>query len=204
MKKITFIIGSMSLLLFTTSNVDAAVRDKDNTKTATFELTANPDGLDVEAANLQFGQHMILNQSIEAKAINDTSVSVHDHSGSRKGWTLELEMSKFTSGGDTAHGVQLFFPNVTPTTTTTVAAGSPPATFGTSNSFLDSTTGLIVNDDSIPVTLAGAQVGKGYGDWELPYKHSNNQRVQIKVPIGQKIGDYSSTLTYSLTDAPTP
>lgn len=205
MRKVLFTVGIISLLSLSAINANAATQDSNDEKNASFELTQNTDGtLLVKAADLQFGKHTIQSTDITAKATNDTSISVTEFSGEKPGWNLSVSMSKFSDGTNTASGTQLFFPNVTPTTTTTGAGSYAPVLLGTKTAFIGTATGVIVNDDDLKVPLAGAKAGNGYGDWLLPFKDDDGSRVQLKVPTGQKIGNYTSTLTYTIEDTPIP
>lgn len=173
-------------------------------KIATFEITENPEGtLKVEADDLIFGDHTIVPGDIMARTRANSSVRVTEYSGIRPGWNLKVQMGKFTdsSTGAVADGVQLFYPKVTPKTTTAgTASANPPTTLEGASSFLDSLTGKIVSDDNEPVSIATAADGKGYGIWELPY--ADDERVQVNIPFGQRIGSYSAILTYTIEEGP--
>lgn len=173
-------------------------------KTATFEITENPEGtLKVEADDLTFGDHTIVPGDIMARTRVNSSVRVTEYSGTRPGWNLKVQMGKFTdsSTGAVADGVQLFYPKVTPKTTTEgTASANPPTILDGASSFLDSLTGKIVSDDNEPVPIATAANGKGYGIWELPY--ADDERIQVNIPFGQRIGSYSAILTYTIEEGP--
>lgn len=196
-------LGSFLLLgfLVPTISVDAAQED---TKKVTFDIIDNPTGtLKVEADDLIFGDHTIVPGDILAKTRTNSSIRVTEFSGERPGWNLKVKMDKFTDSttGAVADGVQLFYPKVTPTTTTGGAASSnAPTILAGENSFLESMTGKIVNDDNVLVKIASADVGKGYGQWELPYQ--DDERIQLNIPFGQRIGSYSAVLTYTIEESP--
>ncbi|MGX7024903.1 WxL domain-containing protein [Vagococcus hydrophili] len=203
MKKVTFLIGMLSFLTISGMSVDAAQQDSSQKK-AEFQITENENGtIKVEAELLRFGDHTLLPSDINAKTKEDTRVKVTEFSGNRPGWTLKVKLDKFKSGTDEANGTRLFYPIVTPTTTTGGDASTKaPVTVGAQDSFLDDLKGTIVNDDNVPTKIAVAEKGKGYGEWTMSY--SGNNRIQLNVPAGQKVGAYSAELIYMIEDAPTP
>lgn len=209
MKKKKIIFGPLFLLgtmiLVTTNNVFA---EKAEEKVdATFEIIENPEGtLRVEATPLTFGAHKIVPTDINAKATVNSNIKVTEFSGAKKGWKLEVQMNQFKDKNDStivAKDVKLFYPKVTPVSGMTGDQSAyAPTIFGTDTSFLDSIQGTIVDDSNTPVLLAEAVTGKGFGDWTLPYDNVNNTLVQIKIPAGQKIGNYKSELLYTASNTP--
>lgn len=199
MKKTTIAIGLLSLLALGATNVDAAVAtDK---KTAEFEITENEGGtLLITATTLNFGQHTITPNEIKGSATVDSSIKVTEFSGDKPGWNLTVSMAPFEDDkSNVATGTRLFFPQVTPTTTTGGdAPANAPTTENADDSFEGTLKGRIVESDNSPAKLGSATAGKGFGEWTMSYSGAN--RAQFSVPSGQKVGKYSSVLTYTVND----
>lgn len=179
----------------------------DKTSDATFEIEENTTGtLLLDVADLQFGKHAVSPNDITGKATNNTNTKITEFSGSKPGWKLQVKMSKFEDAtkSKTAKDVQLFFPQVNPIATDPSGQTDAPTILGVSNSFVDTLKGTIVKDDNVNVTLATAAVGKGYGEWTLPYDVTGGkgERAQIKIPTGSQVASYTSKLTYTLTEGP--
>lgn len=210
MKKAIVFLGITSVFLLGGSYISAVQIDQDNTKTATFTLDPNKKGsIEVKATSLTFGKHAQSSTDIVAWATNNSTVTVTEFSGEKPGWTLKVKMSQFEDGDDTtkvAHGTSLFFPAVTPTTTTGGNAHlDTPETMKGDTGFIDNRLGVLVDDTNSDVILAHARKGKGYGEWILPYDKDSNvtkNRVQLKIPVGQRVGNYRATLTYTVEDVP--
>ena len=186
------------------TNVLAAEQDSKKTD-ATFEIVANPDGtIMIEANSLLFGPQTISPRDVDAKATNDLNIKVTEFSGWKPGWTLQVQMSKFKDGTSEAKDIKLFYPNVVPTTTTGGDANKHlPISDGKDKGFIDENVkGTIVEDNNTPVTLAGAKAGNGYGEWTLAYGASADTNVQLRIPTGQVVGNYKSTVTYTVRDTP--
>lgn len=173
-------------------------------KEATFEITPNLNGtLNVEAENLSFGNHALSPNDVKAKAKENTTIDVTEFSGVRPGWRLQVQMKKFEDGSKVARGIELFYPKVTPITETGGGASqNPPIIHGPNKSFIDNLDGTIVKDDDVPVRLATAGVGSGYGKWVLPYNFTDGSLIQLKIPAGQQVGNYSTKLTYTALEGP--
>ena len=203
MKHLFFLTTCLFLVGITNEMKAAELSNNADTK-ATFELEPNQKGsVILTADDLYFGIHQQSHLDIDAKAKNAVAIKVTEFSGGKPGWVLKVTLDKFTSDSDTAEGLQLFYPNVVPKTS--VVSGKPyaPVSKGTDDSFFSDVTnkGTIVNDDKAPIILAEAAEGHGYGDWEFLY--SGDNVVQLKIPTGQKVGDYKAVLTYTVEDVPT-
>lgn len=186
------------------TNVFAAEQDSKTTD-ATFEIVTNPNGtITVEANSLLFGPQTISPKVVNAKATNDLNIKVTEFSGWKPGWTLQVQMSKFKDGTSEAKDIKLFYPNVVPTTTTGGDANQhSPISEGKDNSFFDENIkGTIVEDNNTPVTLAGAKAGNGFGEWTFAYASAADTNVQLRIPTGQVVGNYKSTVTYTVRDTP--
>jgi len=207
MKKLLIPFSILGFFTIITSNVNAETIEAPPAK-ATFELEKGTNGtIEVQADNLTFGKHTLTPFDIITKTTSDSSVKVIEFSGEKPGWTLSVQLDKFEDkpNNNKIDGVRLFYPIVTPTTTTGGSASTDaPVSLGTNKSFDTSVslTGRIVNDDNVPVKLATAAKGKGYGTWTLPYNDAN--RIQLNVPSGQKVGSYTADLKYTVADIPTP
>lgn len=205
MKKI--LMGTLLLLnLGPVVGASAFAAEQDSKKTdATFEIVTNPNGtIMVEANSLLFGPQTISPRVVNAKAQNDLNIKVTEFSGWKPGWTLQVQMSKFMDGTSEAKDIKLFYPNVVPTTTTGGNANQhSPISEGKDKSFFDENVkGTIVEDNNIPVTLAGAKVGNGFGEWTFTYSTAADTNVQLRIPTGQVVGSYKSTVTYTVRDTP--
>ncbi|MFW8054135.1 WxL domain-containing protein [Vagococcus fluvialis] len=201
----SFLLVSCLLMVPNKTEVEAATATSPNK--ATFEITPNEKGsLLVAADNLDFGEHTLMPVEIKEKSKDKSTITVTEFSGKSPGWTLKVKLSPFyhkkgETGAIKAQGVELFYPQVTPKTTTGGTANqTPPIVLGNDDSFEDALKGTKVLDNEEAVKLAGAEVGKGYGEWKLEYDAAN--RVQIKIPLGMQVGNYSADLTYSAEDTP--
>lgn len=197
------IIVSSFILCFLNEGITDASLSKDESKKTTFQLVENQDGLNVYASNLYFGTHELKNEDLKIKAINDMSVNVTEITGKRTGWTLKAKLDKFEDQSRSINGASLFFPAVKPITTTGGAASTnPPIVYDDDMSFIGNVKGTAVQVSPSSVKLAQANVGKGYGEWELPY--AGDDKVQLNIPQGQQGGQYIAELTYTLEEGPVP
>ncbi|MBO0476479.1 WxL domain-containing protein [Vagococcus sp. DIV0080] len=208
MKKTVFFFFSLSLFMVGFINVGAIEKDSKE-KEVTFELTENKNGLTVDAGVLRFGEHDANFNEIIAVATNPMTVSVTEFSGNRTGWTLKVSLDKFSNvlkPTETINGAQLFFPQVTPEAgTPDLPTGIEPVTLGPDKGFKegDTTDGVRVNDNDSLIPIGKAEVEKGYGKWNLPYKTADDKGlIQLRIPANQKNGSYKSTVTYSVEDVP--
>jgi len=207
MKKTVFFLG-VSLVSMSSFNA-LAQTVTDDTKTATFELTPNEEGsLLLETSDLKFGSHTLSLNELVLPTINSSQIKVTEFSGSNPGWTLKVNLGEFEDKdtGKKLINAKIFYPKVTPTTTTGGSANdNPPTASGSDTSFNPDTPtipGKIVTAGSDNVILASAEKGKGFGEWIFNYDNDDT-KVLLKVPVGQSVGKYSSVLTYSLEDTPT-
>lgn len=199
MKKTIMTIGLLSFLILGAVNVNAVqATDK---KTADFEITENPSGtLLISATALDFGQHTISPAEIVGAATVDSNIKITEFSGNKPGWNLTLTMEPFKDvANNVAGGTRLFFPKVAPTTTTGGDASTKAPTMEESdNSFQGNLKGRIVESNNTPIKIGSAAKGNGFGEWSISYTGAN--RAQISIPTGQKVGKYTSTLTYTVND----
>lgn len=201
-KNCPFFFVILIFFLMPSTKVKAATATANNT--ATFNLIENTAGLSVSAENLNFGTHEGVQGEITAISKNDISVITSEYSGKRTGWKLSVTLDKFidSTSNKEIKGASLFYPKVTPINNEGISNAYAPISNGNTNSFFYSVLGTTVtqNDMGSSTPIASAEKGKGYGNWEFQYKGEN--RIQLKIPANQQVGNYTAIVTYSISDSP--
>lgn len=200
-KNILFGLSLSAIALMTSSVTFAASVNQD--ATATFNLVAPTETLKLtEASDITFKDATISAEDIVTTNSNDVNISIQELSGNAPGWQLSTKLSHFTGStkGKQLTGAQLFYPSVTPTTTTSGDTSAIlPNTLTTDNAFTGDDKGKVVSSGEDAVNIVIADVGKGYGSWTIQYP---TDKIQLKIPAGNLQDTYTATLTYTLTDSP--
>lgn len=157
--------------------------------------TGNEGSLTIDNVSpLRFDTHQLESGAVEYTTITkNPNVQITDKRGTGAGWTLQVVTSPFkdqTDGTKILKGAIVTLPigevesnagNVSP------APELREVQLGTDSETTDLQ------------TLMRADVNTGLGTWVNKFDPSN---VKIYVPSGNLAGDYVSTLTWSLVDAP--
>lgn len=197
-----FFIGGHHVLATT------ATTDKKASVSLTESTEPNASLLEItSASDLNFGSQAIGVDNMIFKDVNSPSITLTDIRGDAPGWNISVSLGEFktASGNKTLKGVKLFYPYVLMTTTegAIAVAERQPETIATDSSFDDeSVKGVLIESLETPTakTLMNAISGKGNGQWTANYIDKN--QIELYVPTGNLAGDYTASLTYTLTDGP--
>lgn len=145
--------------------------------------------------NFLFGDVTIGSTTVTAMDTNSNPfIQVSDKRGTGEGWTLKLAATPFKNE---EKGTQLAG------TTLTIGSINAQATDGNNPSAAPTVQsqayGTIETDGKI---IMKAAKDAGMGKWKGKFKTGNDNTVQLTVPSGNKAGDYTSVLTWTLSDAP--
>lgn len=148
------------------------------------------------ASSFEFNDTKITSGTVEATPKSDGAgldsnlygAQVTDVRGTGAGWNLTVQLDKLSEdGGHELKGATLSLPAGNVTTNnedSSNAATSTAVTLGT---------------DNTAQTILTASQDQGMGTW---FSEMNGDNVKLSIPGGQYSGNYTSTLTWSLTDAP--
>ncbi|MBC1417707.1 WxL domain-containing protein [Listeria fleischmannii] len=160
--------------------------------------TGNKGPLSIDyVPNFLFGQVAVGGSTLVLTDQNTNPfVQVSDNRGSGAGWTLKLSASSFKNNEDETKaliGTILTIGQVTPEAVDeTNASGLPTGSaqiFGAS--------------DTSAKTIMAAAADSGMGSWKGKFKTGTGANsVTLTIPAGNKVGSYTSTLTWSLNNAP--
>lgn len=156
--------------------------------------TGNTGALRIDyVSNIDFGSQKISSETKKYTAVTPAKffeAQVSDLRGNGAGWNLQVSYDSENPGFVSEDG--------------TVLAGAElklPA--GTAKSALDNqsqpaeTAAVTVNAEAQNIMTASKKAG--LGTWE---DQMDAQRISLKVPSGNLAGNYSATLVWTLTDAP--
>ncbi|MTD38627.1 WxL domain-containing protein [Erwinia sp. CPCC 100877] len=129
-------------------------------------------------------------------------VQVTDKSGNYAGWTLSVKRTEFVEGTDankTLAGTTLRFKNASLATTTDNPTAAPSTFVGAGTAGVE-----IPVDSKIDLVKAGASEGIGTWIYKMGADAAEGeQSVELDIPLAQyTVGNYTSTLTWTITDAP--
>lgn len=142
---------------------------------------------------LEFGEHELNGGKVEYITVSKSpNVQVSDNRGEGQGWTLQVTSTPFKDINDDTKilkGAVVSLPEGTMKTTAGNVSEKP-------------TPKAVVLDTDSPTTqtIMTAEQKKGMGTWVDLFDAS---QVKIAVPGGNYAGEYVSTLTWTLLDAPT-
>lgn len=205
MKKYILGVGLLGLGMAAVAGLSleaSAATDTADAK-ATFKLVAPSETLKItNATNLTFKDATISADDVVTTNSADVVIAIQELSGNAPGWQLSAKLSDFkgTTDTKTITGAQLFYPSVTPTTTTIGDTSAIlPVSVKTDTGFIGADTGKIISAGSDAANLVTASAGKGYGSWAITYP---TDKLQLKIPAGNLQDTYTATMTYTLTDTP--
>lgn len=171
---------------------NAAQTPNTTSTTATVGLKAGTNGSEgplsfKSAPNIAFASDITLNgasQTVSAQTV-DAPVSVSDLRGTGAGWDVSVTRTAFQTadGSHTLNGVL------------TLPAGTASATANDSKA--PTTNQVVVNDQA--ASVESAATGSGLGSWDDTL---DAKGVTLQIPNGAYAGAYTSTLTWTLADAP--
>ncbi|MFW5438185.1 WxL domain-containing protein [Paenibacillus apiarius] len=145
-------------------------------------------------APLLFDSHKLSGGDVTyTTTTTNPNVQVTDIRGTGAGWTLQVSATPFkdkTDGTKVLKGAVVTLPVGTLVTTLANVSTAP-----TANKVQLSTD----SDITAPQNLMAATANTGLGTWVDKFDAS---QVTIQVPAGNLTGDYESTLSWSLLDAP--
>jgi len=139
-----------------------------------------------QAPGVDFGSQTIDNSTTtyDADSVSD-SIKV-TNPGNTEGWSVSVSGTDFTDKTKTLKGAVLSFKDAEVSADDTANVSNHPT-----SSQVD------VNADN--QTILGANADEGIGKFTAGYTKEN---VQLLVPAGNSAGSYSSTLTWTLGNAP--
>ncbi|APB32040.1 WxL domain-containing protein [Vagococcus teuberi] len=181
-----------------------AAESASSTNTASFNLVSPKESLTIVADDLSFRTSTITANDLVTTSSTNLKINIQEISGNAPGWSLTAQLGDFVNSDSSKviKGTQLFYPNVTPTTTTIGDTSSiQPKSVGMEKAFSDGVSeGQVINGGGDPVTIADAAKGTGYGSWTFNYAMDS---VELKIPAGNLADAYTANLTYTLADKPT-
>lgn len=205
---LSFAIASLTLISLTilSSEITDAATTKTATSTATFELTENKNGMDLDATNIIFeSQETFETGELTTLQSNTSTININDFTGNAPGWKLNVSMTDFIGKkpNNKLNGASLTIPKT---------AIKPISEF---DSTLAPTIKPVMEEVVIGPTLGikklmSADEGKGYGEWQAEFKKLPNGQTGEQRPMaltfrsGNLVDEYESTLTFSLVSSPTP
>ncbi|MBC1403149.1 WxL domain-containing protein [Listeria booriae] len=162
------------------------------------EVTGNSGPLSIDyVPNFIFGDVSIGGGTTKVVDQNSNPfVQVSDHRGTGAGWSLKLAATPFINNdveGEELLGTEITLKNMIPEAVDANNVSGAPTTneqtFGTS----DMSSKVIMN----------AKGSDGMGSWKGKFQTLEGENsVELTIPTGNKMGSYTSTLTWSLSDAP--
>lgn len=170
--------------------------DKDTGPTDPIEPTEPPGKTDNEGeltidnvAPLLFNTHKLDGkEQVYTSAVANSNIQVSDKRGEEAGWNVQVSQTEFKDMKDATKklkGTKLVLPVGT------------LKTAGTNVSLAPEVYSVEVNAN--PVVVMNAAKGAGAGTWANIF---DKEEIKLTVPAGNKKGEYMSTVTWSLMDAP--
>lgn len=152
--------------------------------------TGNAGPLTIDnVAPLLFDTHKLEGkEQVYTSSVVGSNVQVTDNRGEEAGWSVQVSQTQFKDVVDPLKilkGAKLTLPVGT------------IETAGTNVSLQPMVYAVEVNET--PVTLINAAKGSGAGTWVNTFAEKD---LKLTVPAGNRNGEYMSTVTWSLTDAP--
>lgn len=219
MKISSYLVISMGILMSAavlgTQTADAAVEASKGTSTATFELEAGdaetiPELIDPEiqpptlnkgplsldsVSSFNFATKKLGNESkapLEATPVKGTKLGlqVTDERGQDLGWNLKVSATAFETADKTLtlKGAVMTIPEGQLTTKEGVDLLLTPSAFK-------------VDLSPTATNIMSATTTQGRSTWSNAFE-GKGEKVTLAVPSGNKVASYSSTITWSLEDAP--
>jgi len=169
----------------------AATTATPSTSTATADITPGTITIGSTVPGFGFGTVASSANDVTYTSATETGDLEVFNPGNASGYTVTLADSPFTAtGGGTLTGEKLVFTDSVATPTTAVDADNVSTIPVLSKTL--SVTGA-------PATILSAPAGGGVGDFKTTYDPTD---AALSVPAGNIGGSYSSTLTWTLNNAP--
>ncbi|CAD5901674.1 LPXTG-motif cell wall anchor domain protein [Carnobacterium maltaromaticum] len=170
--------------------------DTDTGKTDPEEPTVPPGGTGNEGiltldniAPLLFSTHKLDGkEQTYTSVVENSNIQVTDKRGEEEGWHVQVSQTPFVDKVDKT--------KVLKGTRLTLPAGVVKSDVG-NVSLAPTVSSVEVNGDL--ATLMSAAKGSGAGTWRTVF---NKDEVKLTVAAGNKKGEYMSTVTWTLSDAP--
>lgn len=190
-KTIGTLIAGVSLFAVLPLAAQAADTDTQKDTTAEINLTQDETAKEItleKAPTINLGEHVndIASATYKADTVSDL-VEVKNP-GNTSGWHVGVSATAFQTSAKTStlRGAALTFEKGNVTAVDTSNASKAPTA-----------TGVTLNTDSQAILSADAEEGIGI----FRMSHTEDQ-VSLAVPAGNSAGSYSSTLTWTLNNAP--
>jgi hypothetical protein len=174
----TAVVGGQAVHADVTSDTAATTK-------GSIELTTGGAITLNQAPDLDFGTKPISTTATTYTTKGSAPIQV-TNPGFTSGWSVSVAASKFTTGKYDLKGAEL-------TVNVKNIAAADDSNTSTSP---DAPHNVIATDDSA-VTVLSAATDAGVGVWNDSW-----DTVTLSVPAGNVAGDYTSTLTWTLADAP--
>lgn len=187
-----------------TATVKLTPEDDESKHTATNPIVpGTPDGdktghigpltIDVRPF-LQFGEAKLVSGKTILPIANtyNTNVQVTDSRAKGAGWDLQVAISEFKDAATskTLSGAQL-----------TLGFKELQTTNATQNNAPTPAVSVAVNDQ--PQSLLSAAAGSGLGTWAYLFDQTKVEpKSKLEILSGNYVGDYSATITWTLSDTP--
>ena len=190
-----FFVFGMAMAMLGSSVMAEPVTESSN---AVFELKPGGNVAIESVPSFNFGEQMI-SATTETYLDESTnpSVRISDLRGTEEGWSLSLGATAFKTAEEKQlmgaimyiNGIEIGNPNEN-------ISPAPTATLG-SIEFGEGEDGAGVEN-----MILNAEEGAGSGEWLGNFYDDSENLVELEVPAGNKVGEYTSTLTWTLSDAP--
>lgn len=140
--------------------------------------------------SFDFGSLMISSQPVVAQSKGNEDLKITDLRGSGAGWKVQVQMTDFVDSDNPAlvlTGAKLELAPIGITANDTNNSTGVP-----------SSNNIDVNDSL--QTLIAANTGDGMGAWTADF--ASNNSAQLTIPANSKKGNYTTTITWVLSDTP--
>jgi len=194
MKKIlksSLLVGAAVLGMGSIGVAQAATTTTPSTSVATADLTPGTITIGSTVPGFGFGTVASSADDVTYTSTTETGTLSLSDPGNASGYSVTVADTPFTAtGGGTLIGAKLDFAD-TETNPLTTADADNVSTAPTFTGTLDVSTA--------PATVLDAALGKGVGAYSAAYEPTD---ASLMVPAGNIGGSYTSTLTWTLSNAP--
>ena len=197
--KTTKLMAGLALVASTLLTT-APVLAQDQTNTSTAQLTVEPGVRNInKVPTLDFDKVQVSGDIAVTPINNPEGIELSDYTGSLSGWTLNVQRSAF----QTADGNKLDDDQDTATLKLTGGSfdQSSDDVADTTKDTVTANVELGTVNTNVPVAKAGT--GTGTGSTTINYTGAELELPDAIAKGKVKVGTYTSTLTWTLTDAPT-
>lgn len=210
MIKKTVVTLSISSSLFVVPYIVTAVEQETITSQGSVSLITDPDPGPVDplfptdppgdtgnaglltidnVAHIQFGEQKLSgNQEVHTSLIEDSNIQITDRRGSAAAWKVIVSATEFKdyTTKEVLKGVEIFLPR------SRVQASEP-----TNVSDVPISHSIRVNAE--PSIIMQSSPNGSLGTW---VKIFDKDEIKLTIPTGNPVGEFHSTLTWSLLDVP--